>query len=96
MSDFDDDDDDEEGERARPLVGGKVLSNGAVLGFIWRQWMRQPGRFAWIVLFIAGSTACDLSIPWAAGALINAVTGKGAVAAAWKGWAMHPSASTRR
>ena len=84
MSDID----DEEGERARPLVGGKVLSNGAVLAFIWRQWMRQPRRFAFIIAFILGSTACDLTIPWAAGALINAVTGKGAVTAAWRSWAL--------
>ena len=84
MSDID----DEEGERARPLVGGRMLSNGAVMSFIWRQWMRQPGRFAWIVLFIVGSTACDLAIPWAAGGLINAVTGQGSAAAAWSGWAL--------
>jgi ATP-binding cassette subfamily B protein len=86
MSDIDDE--DQEGERARPLVDGKVLSNGAVMAFIWRQWMRQPGRFAWIVLFIVGSTACDLTIPWAAGGLINAVTGKGAVMVAWRSWAL--------
>ena len=83
----DGDREDEEGERARPMPGGKVLSNGAVLAFIWRQWMRQPGRFVWIVLFIAASTGCDLTIPWAAGALINAVTSTGAAAAAWTGWA---------
>lgn len=89
MSDFNDH--DEEGMGARPTVGGRVLSNGQVMGFIWRQWLRRPGRFAVIIGFIAVSTGCDLAIPWSAGALINAVAGHAvgtATRVAWTGWAV--------
>src|SRR5579872_4484935 len=36
--------------------------------------MRQPGRFVFIATFLVAATICDLSIPWAAGSLINHVT----------------------
>jgi ATP-binding cassette subfamily B protein len=88
MSDLNDDPDDEdETDRKRPVVGGRMLSNGQVIAFVWRQWMRRPGTFALVIVFIIASTACDLAIPWAAGELINAVTGQGAAKAAWIGWA---------
>jgi ATP-binding cassette subfamily B protein len=75
-----------------PIEGARrrrVLSNGQVLAFVWRRWMRRPGRLALILSFMLGSTLCDLSIPWAAGALVNAVADPARhVAIAWKAWAM--------
>src|SRR5262249_8041285 len=76
--DFDDDDD------KRP----RVLSNMQVLGFVARRWMRQKTRF-WVLtgLFLV-STACEVSIPWAAGGLIDAVSAPERVArAGWIAWA---------
>jgi ATP-binding cassette subfamily B protein len=74
--------DEEDDQRPR------VLSNAQVLGFIWSHWMRQKPRFFAVMgLFLVG-TACDLSIPWAAGGLIDAVSAPQRVAAnAWKAWA---------
>jgi ATP-binding cassette subfamily B protein len=66
----------------------RTLSNGQVMAFIWRQWMRRPGQFALTVGFMLGSTACDLAIPWAARALIDGVSGAGSNAdAPWGAWA---------
>jgi ATP-binding cassette subfamily B protein len=73
-------DDDDSGER--------VLSNLAVLRFLSRQWMRRPRQFAVIVGFNALATGCDIAMPLAAGALIDAVAGRSANApAAWAAFA---------
>ena len=53
MSDWDDEDEAEEGRaRKRPL------SNLAMLGFLWRQWMRDPpalgGSFVLTLVAVAG------------------------------------------
>jgi ATP-binding cassette subfamily B protein len=84
MSDFDEHEEDVSGgvRRKHPL------SNGQVMAYIWRQWMRQPRRFAAITALLLFATACDLSIPWAAGGLINAVSTPARVAPkAWAAWA---------
>jgi ATP-binding cassette subfamily B protein len=74
--------DEEDGRRARPL------SNLQVFQFIWRLWARRPYVFAALIALILAGTACDLSIPWAAGALIDAVAkAPKAVAHAWGAWA---------
>ncbi|NEX92764.1 ABC transporter ATP-binding protein [Caulobacter sp. 17J65-9] len=52
----------------------RALSNGQVLAFVWRQWMRRPKQFALILTFMLAATACDLSIPWAAGHLVDVVS----------------------
>ena len=52
----------------------RTLSNREVLAFVWRQWMRRPRRFALILTFMLSATGFDLSIPWAAGALVGAVS----------------------
>jgi ATP-binding cassette, subfamily B, bacterial len=66
----------------------RVLSNLQVLGFIWRQWMSQPGRFTVIMGAFLFATAVDISIPWAAKALIDAVSAPERVSArAWSAWA---------
>lgn len=64
---FDDDDN-------RP----RALSNLRVIGFLWRQWMRRKGLFAWLVGFTAVATVMDLILPVAAGRLIDSLTGEGA------------------
>ncbi len=69
------------GRAARPLPTGKVLR------FIFDQWMRRPGRFTAIVALMLTGTLCDLAIPWAAGALVEAASRPGHVAAeAWRQW----------
>ena len=78
-----DEEDTHDGARRR------VLSNRQVIGFVLRQWRRRPRRFAVIALFMLAATACDLAIPWAAGALVQAVSTPGAAAeAAWRAWAL--------
>ena len=77
-------DESEAGERAaRPLPTGKVLR------FVIDQWMRRPGRFAAITGLMLAGTLCDLSIPWAAGALVDAVSHPAhAAAGAWRQWVL--------
>jgi ATP-binding cassette subfamily B protein len=66
----------------------RTLSNLQVLAFIVRRWWTQPVRFVTMTtLFLAG-TACEVSIPWAAGGLMDAVTSPARVArTAWIAWA---------
>ncbi|WP_371392910.1 hypothetical protein AB6B38_11040 [Glycocaulis abyssi] len=45
----------------------RVLSNSAVLAFLWRQWMRRPWLFAALVGFTLIATVIDVFIPVAAG-----------------------------
>ena len=60
-----------------------------MLGYIARHWMREPVRFGLIVTLMSGGALCDLTIPWATGALMNAVANPARVtAAAWRAWAM--------
>jgi ATP-binding cassette subfamily B protein len=85
MSDFDDDEDDARLKRER-----LALSNGAVIGFLWRQWMRAPGAFyASLVLTLIG-VGLDLCMPWAAGGLVEATAHPVAAGAgaAWRAWAV--------
>lgn len=55
--------------------GARVLSNSAVLAFLWRQWRRRPWLFAALVGFTLVATAVDVFIPVAAGQLIDTMTG---------------------
>ncbi|MBS0297923.1 MAG: ABC transporter ATP-binding protein [Proteobacteria bacterium] len=65
----------------------RVLSNAQVLAFVWKQWMRRPGLLVGVLAFIMASTVCDLSIPWAAGGLIGAVSAHPAAPArVWTPW----------
>ncbi len=75
-------DDDDDANRPR------MLSNRQVLGFIVRHRLRELDKFALIVVLMLIATACDLSIPWATRALINAVAAPQKVSdAAWVAWA---------
>jgi len=82
----------EEQGQVNALDGGdrrKVLSNGAVFGFIAARWMRRPWWLAGIVALMLAGTLCDLGLPWAAGALVEAVSNPLHRAdAAWRAWAM--------
>ena len=73
-------DDDESGER--------VLSNREVLAFLIKQWMRRPQLLATILTFFLAATICDLILPKAAGAMVDAVSGRGDEAAAWRAFFM--------
>ncbi len=71
------------GRKARPL------SNWQVMGFIAQRWVRRPGQFAAMLSLMLAGTLCDLSIPWAAGGLIEAVSRPAHVpASAWRAWAL--------
>jgi ATP-binding cassette subfamily B protein len=74
--------DDEDGNRPRTLTNGQVIS------FMAGHWMAEPKRFALIAALMLASTACDLSIPWATRALIDAVaTPTSPTDTAWIAWA---------
>ncbi len=86
MSDWDDE--DEEAGRG----GKKPLSNLAMLGFLWRQWMRRPASlFASFTLTLV-AVGLDLCIPWASGRLVDSVAhpaasnGGAGQAGAWTAW----------
>ena len=67
----------------------KVLSNGQVLAFVMRQWMRRPRWFAITAGLMLLAVLCDLAAPWMADGLITAVSrppGAG-IAHAWRAWA---------
>jgi ATP-binding cassette subfamily B protein len=69
--------------------GRKVLSNGQVLAFVTRQWMRHPRAFALSAGLMAVAVACDLTAPWLADGLVTAVSRppEGGVDHAWRAWA---------
>ena len=72
-----------------PDAAPRVLSNSKVLGFIARQWMRRPGPFAATLALMLAATLCDLSIPWAAGGLVETVSRPVHLSAgAWRAWAL--------
>ena len=67
----------------------RVLKNRQVLGFISKFWLRRP----WLLVGAVGLTlvaiAFDLSLPWAAGRLVDAVgLGPANPDPAWRAWAI--------
>jgi ATP-binding cassette subfamily B protein len=67
----------------------RVLKNRQVLGFISRFWLRRP----WLLVGTIGLTLVaigfDLSLPWAAGRLVDAVgLGPAHPDPAWRAWAI--------
>ena len=68
----------------------KVLSNGQVLAFVVRQWMRRPRAFVLSASLMVAAVLCDLTAPWMAGHLVNTVSRPpeaGGVDQAWQAWA---------
>lgn len=67
----------------------RVLSNKQVLGFISRFWLRRPWLLAGTVGLTLVAIGFDLSLPWAAGKLVDAVTeGPSNPDPAWRAWAV--------
>ena len=66
----------------------KPLTNRQVLGFVARQWMRQPWALAFQLILLAAATLCDLAAPWASGRLVDAVSARAhPPGGAWRAWA---------
>ena len=79
---WDDTDDPEERRRRQPL------SNGQVMGFIAAYWTRLPLQFAAIIGLMFLATLADLTIPTAAGRLVDVVSRPArAPSQAWAAWA---------
>ncbi len=67
----------------------RVLKNGQVLGFISRFWLRRPWLLAGTVALTLIAIGFDLSLPWAAGRLVDAVgLGPANPDPAWRAWAI--------
>ena len=67
----------------------RVLSNRQVLGFIAGFWLRRRWLLAATVVITLLSIGFDLSVPWAAGRLVDAVAGGVAQhQAAWTAWGL--------
>ncbi|WP_332772803.1 ABC transporter ATP-binding protein [Phenylobacterium sp.] len=67
----------------------RVLSNGQVLGFIARFWLRRPVLLTACVVLTLASVGFDLALPWAAGELVDAVAaGPARAELAWNAWAI--------
>jgi ATP-binding cassette subfamily B protein len=67
----------------------KVLSNGQVLAFVARQWMRRPRWFALTAGLMLLAVAFDLTAPWMADGLVTAVSRppeQAGVGDAWRAW----------
>ena len=72
------------------MTSPKPLSNTQVLRFLGGRWAAQPRALAGQLALMLAATACDLSVPWAAGRFVDAVSApdaRAAPAAAWAGWA---------
>ena len=66
----------------------RTLSNGQVLGFIARFWLRRKVLLTVAVGLTLAAIGFDLAMPWAAGRLIDAVVaGPSADTDAWRAWA---------
>ncbi len=50
-------------------------SNAQVIAYLWRQWIRRPWLISAMAAFAAASTLLSLSLPIAAGALVEALSG---------------------
>ena len=75
---------DEDDDETRP----RILSNGQILAYIGRHWLREPVRFSLAWFLIVTAAACDLTIPWATRGLVNALESPKHVSAiAWAAWA---------
>ena len=74
---------DEDDDETRP----RILSNGQILAYIGRHWLREPVRFSLTWLLIVTAAACDLTIPWATRGLVHALESpKHVTALAWAAW----------
>jgi len=67
----------------------RVLKNRQVLGFISKFWLRRPWLLAGTIGLTLVAIGFDLSLPWAAGRLVDAVgLGPANPDPAWRAWAI--------
>ena len=67
----------------------RVLKNRQVLGFISKFWLRRPWLLVGTVALTLVAIGFDLSLPWAAGRLVDAVgLGPANPDPAWRAWAI--------
>jgi ATP-binding cassette subfamily B protein len=67
----------------------RTLPNRQVLGFIARFWLRRPWLLTGTIALTLIAIGFDLSLPWAAGKLVDAVTaGPEDPNPAWRAWAV--------
>ncbi|HEY9235252.1 MULTISPECIES: ABC transporter ATP-binding protein [Phenylobacterium] len=67
----------------------RTLPNSRVIGFIMRYWLRRPGLLGGMTVFTLLAIAADMTIPLAAGRLVDAVAeGPQAAKIAWGAWAV--------
>ncbi|KAA5803916.1 ABC transporter ATP-binding protein [Alkalicaulis satelles] len=71
---------------AAPGREARTLSNLAVAGFVWRQWMRKPRLYGAFIGFMGLATLADVFVPVAAGRLIDSLSGGGADASGQAHW----------
>ena len=70
-------------------VRRRVLSNGQVLVFVLKQWMRRPRLLIATLVFLAFAVGLDLMLPQAARGLVDAVARDAAHPAhAWQAWTL--------
>lgn len=77
------------------IIHQRALTNGQVMAYIARQWMRRPALFVLTVVAMLIGVGCDLYMPIAAGRMMDAVAAGPASGAdgAWVGWALFVVAS---
>ena len=67
----------------------RVLKNRQVLGFISRFWVRRPWLLTATITLTLAAIGFDLSLPWAAGRLVDAVgQAPSSPDPAWRAWAI--------
>ena len=67
----------------------RTLSNGKVLAFVTRFWLRRPGLFTAMTAFTILAVAVDMALPFASGRLVDAVAaGPSAADDAWRAWGL--------
>ena len=70
-------------------VKKRVLSNGQVMGFITRFWLRRPWHLTGVAVFSLVTIGLELILPVASGRMVDAVaTGPSAAKAAWGAWGL--------
>ena len=70
-------------------VKNRVLTNGQVMGFIIRFWLRRPWLLTGVTVFSLLTIGLELILPVASGRMVDAVAaGPGAAKAAWGAWGL--------
>ncbi|CAN7563766.1 ABC transporter ATP-binding protein [Phenylobacterium sp. LjRoot225] len=72
-----------------PAERRRVLTNRQVLGFIASHWLQRPWLLTATLSLMLVAIAFDLTVPWAAGRLVDAVAGGPAqLKPAWEAWGL--------